>query len=68
MNIVMKEYNLESFQDKDIYTWDEIISRIEDLETELHIEREKREDLERDMEDNYRKVTIEEQIDYSDRW
>lgn len=68
MNIVMKEYNLESFQDKDIYTWDEIISRIEDLEAELHTEREKREDLERDLEDNYRKVTVEEQIDYSDRW
>lgn len=68
MNIVMKEYNLESFQDKDIYTWDEIISRIEDLEAELHTEREKREDIERDMEDNYRKVTVEEQIDYSDRW
>lgn len=68
MNIVMKEYNLESFQDKDVYTWDEIISRIEDLEAELHTEREKREDLERDMEDNYRKVSIEEQIDYSDRW
>lgn len=68
MNIVMKEYNLESFQDKDIYTWEEIISRIEDLEAELHTEREKREDLERDMEDNYRKVSIEEQIDYSDRW
>lgn len=68
MNIVMKEYNLESFQDKDIYTWEEIISRIEDLEAELHTEREKREDLERDLEDNYRKVTVEEQIDYSDRW
>ena len=68
MNIVMKEYNLESFQDKDVYTWDEIISRIEDLEAELHTEREKREDLERDMQDNYRKVSIEEQIDYSDRW
>lgn len=68
MNIVMKEYNLESFQDKDVYTWEEIISRIEDLEAELHTEREKREDLERDMEDNYRKVTVEEQIDYSDRW
>lgn len=68
MNIVMKEYNLESFQDKDIYTWDEIINRIEDLEAELHTEREKREDLERDMEDNYRKVTVEEQIDYNERW
>lgn len=68
MNIVMKEYNLESFQDKDIYTWDEIISIIEDLEAELHTEREKREDLERDMEENYRKVTVEEQIDWSDRW
>jgi Txe/YoeB family toxin of Txe-Axe toxin-antitoxin module len=68
MNIVMKEYNLESFQDKDVYTWEEIISIIEDLEAELHTEREKREDLERDMEDNYRKVTVEEQIDYSDRW
>lgn len=35
MEINMKDYNLESFKDKDLYTWDEIISTIEDLESQV---------------------------------
>ncbi len=35
MEINMKDYNLESFKDKDLYTWDEIISVIEDLEAQI---------------------------------
>ena len=33
MEINMKPYNLESFKAKDIYTWEEIISIIENLES-----------------------------------
>ena len=36
MKINMKEYNLDSFSKKDVYSWDEIISVIENLEEELH--------------------------------
>ena len=36
MEINMKSYNLESFKKKDIYTWKEIISVIENLESEIY--------------------------------
>lgn len=36
MKINMKEYNLDSFSKKDVYSWDEIIAVIEGLEEELH--------------------------------
>lgn len=32
MEINMKGYDLESFKEKDIWTWDEIVSTIEELE------------------------------------
>ena len=35
MEINMKGYNLDSFKEKDIYSWEEIISVIEDLESDL---------------------------------
>lgn len=35
MQINMKEYNLDYFQQKDLYTWDEIIDIIKDMEIEL---------------------------------
>jgi hypothetical protein len=47
---------------------DSFISMLEDLLAEVDRLEEEKEDLERDMQDNYRKVTVEEQIDYSDRW
>lgn len=46
MEINMKDYNLESFKNKDLYTWDEIISTIEDLEARIEELEEKIEDLE----------------------
>lgn len=67
MEINMKNYNLESFKEKDIYSWEEIISIIEDLECELHIKEEKIEELENDLESNYKKVPLAEQYDISDR-
>lgn len=47
---------------------DSFISMLEDLLAEVDRLEEEKEDIERDKEDNYRKVTVEEQIDYSDRW
>lgn len=47
---------------------DSFISMLEDLLAEVDRLEEEKEDIERDMQDNYRKVSIEEQIDYSDRW
>lgn len=35
MKIDMKEYNLESFKLKDLYTWEEIIDIIYDLEYQI---------------------------------
>lgn len=67
MEINMKNYNLESFKEKDIYSWEEIISIIEDLECELHIKEEKIEELENDLESNYKKISLSEQYDISDR-
>ena len=34
MKIVMKDYNLKSFKEKDVYSWDEILDIIQDLEGE----------------------------------
>lgn len=44
------------------------ISIIEDLMNEVGRLEEKYEDLENDVESNYRKVPVEEQIDWSERW
>ena len=44
--ISLKEYNLESFKDKDLYTIEEIVSRIEDLECDMHVKDERIEELE----------------------
>lgn len=46
MEINMKGYNLDSFQDKDIYTWDEIVDKIESLEAQIKEYEEKIENLE----------------------
>ncbi len=35
MKIIMKDYGLDSFSLKDIYTWDEIIDIIRDLEHQV---------------------------------
>lgn len=62
MEIVMKDYNLDSFKEKDIYTFDEIISIIEDLESDLRIKEKELEDLNQKIEDNYKQLTNEELI------
>ena len=68
MEINMKGYNLENFKEKDIYTWDEIISKIEDMESEISRLNEENEEIKRDVEDNYKRLSQEEQIDFDERW
>ena len=45
MKIVMKHYELDNFQDKDVYTWEEIIATIKELEIQNKILEYKIEDL-----------------------
>lgn len=66
MEIVMKEYNLESFKEKDIYTWEEIISVIETLESQIYEANETISKLTKDMEDNYKRIEVKDQIDVYD--
>ena len=66
MKIVMKEYNLKSFKEKDVYSWDEILDIIQDLESEKFRLEEELEDLKQDMEENYKKIPVNEQYEVFD--
>ena len=66
MKIVMKDYDLKSFKEKDIYTWDEILDIIQDLESEKFRLEEELEDLKQDMEENYKKIPANEQYEVFD--
>lgn len=62
MEINMKKYNLDSFQEKDLYSWGEIIIKIEILEDEIVSLRNKYNELIENIEDNYKKKSYEERI------
>ena len=66
MKIVMKEYNLKSFKEKDVYSWDEILDIIQDLDSEKFRLEEELEDLKQDMEENYKKIPANEQYEVFD--
>lgn len=66
MEIVMKDYDLKSFKEKDVYTWDEILDIIQDLESEKFRLEEELEDLKQDMEENYKKIPVNEQYEIYD--
>lgn len=66
MKIVMKDYNLKSFKEKDIYSWDEILDIIQDLESEKFRLEEELEDLKQDMEENYKRIPANEQYEVFD--
>ena len=66
MKIVMKDYNLQSFKEKDVYSWDEILDIIQDLESEKFRLEEELEDLKQDMEENYKKIPANEQYEVFD--
>lgn len=65
MEINMKPYNfLDSFKEKDIYTWDEIVGIIEDLECELHNKEEELEDFKKELEENYERKKVDYYYEY----
>ena len=66
MKIVMKDYDLKSFKEKDVYTWDEILDIIQNLESEKFRLEEELEDLKQDMEENYKKIPANEQYEVFD--
>ena len=66
MKIVMKDYNLQSFKEKDVYSWDEILDIIQDLESEKFRLEEELEDLKQDMEENYKRIPVNEQYEIYD--
>lgn len=66
MKIVMKDYNLKSFKEKDVYTWNEILDIIQDLESEKFRLEEELEDLKQDMEENYKRIPANEQYEIYD--
>lgn len=57
----------EIFNNKDLVTIGEMLTKIEDLNEELEDTQEKFEDFKRDVEDNYRRLEVSEQLDISDR-
>lgn len=67
MEIVMKGYNLDHFKEKDVYTWEEILGIIEDIEGELHSLQEEYDDFKQNVEDNYKPISYAEQVGISDR-
>ena len=56
------------FRDKDLVTLDEIFSLLEDLACDKERLEEELEDLKRDIEDNYRPLSVREQIGYDESW
>ena len=55
------------FPNKDLISIDDLIGCIEDLDSEVERLKEKYEDLEQDLEDNYRPIPVSEQVGISDR-
>ena len=51
MEIVMKGCGLKNFQNKDVYTWNEILDVIDDLENQIDVLNEKIEMLQENEED-----------------
>lgn len=60
MEINMKKYNLNSFKEKDIYSWDEIIDIIEELESTIY---EQQEEI-KNYEENYEQKKFNPYLEY----
>ena len=57
----------ENFNNKDFISIDELLDKFEDLIFELETIKEEYEDFKKDVEDNYKYMPIDEQVDISDR-
>lgn len=62
-NAWIKKY----FENKDLVSIGDLISVIEDLDCEVEYWKEKYEDLEADLRENYRAIPYNEQVGVSDR-
>lgn len=60
MEINMKKYNLNSFKEKDIYSWEEIIDIIEELESTIY---EQQEEIKK-YEENYEQKKLNPYLEY----
>lgn len=60
MEINMKKYNLNSFKEKDIYSWDEIIDIIEELESTIYKQQEEI----KNYEENYEQKKLNPYLEY----
>lgn len=67
MQLVMKDYNLEHFSQKDIYSWEEIINILEGMESEIYSIQEEYKSFKEQIEDNYKPIPVAEQYGISDR-
>ena len=63
----LKRYLQEQFK-KDIVSIDEILGLLEDLKGDYDSLEEEFENFKQDVEDNYKQISVKEQIDYSERW
>jgi hypothetical protein len=63
----MKDYNLDSFQEKDLYDFEEIIYKIEDLETELKTLKNDFDNYKQNVEDNYERIPVSKQVQIDDK-
>lgn len=52
----------EAFDDKDMVSVEDVLTKVEDLLGELDAVKEEYEDFKRDVEDNYRPVSYREQL------
>lgn len=57
----------ELFSNKDFISVEDLLTKCEDLKDELDHVTEEYEDFKRDVEDNFKRVELSEQLDISDR-
>lgn len=67
MEILMKGYNLDHFKEKDIYTWEEIVGIIEDMEADLYSLQEEYDDFKQQVEDNFKPISVAEQVGFNEK-
>lgn len=70
-DVYIKKEDLDSWISKyfiqDLISVDDLVSIIEDLSSELRIATDKIQELENDIEENYRRIPVSEQVGISDR-
>lgn len=54
--------------EKDLVSVDDLISCIEGLDSEIESQKEEYEQLEKNIKENYRPISLEEQYNIDDRW